>query len=300
MKTIDYQLLDIISCRNLLGEGVQWNDQDDSIWWTDIQSAKLYRYHPASRQLSQWDAPERIGCFAFVEDDPRLLVAFASGIAWWDIASGKYEWIARPEADIPGNRLNDGRVDRQGRFWVGGIVEQRQMADQVTGLYCLDHELQLKRQLTGLTISNGLCWSPDAGTMFHADSPTGNITAYPFSAATGGLGSPQVFAATTSGIEPDGACVDAEGNLWSAQWGSSSVQVYAPDGEPIMQIKLPVSQPTCVAFGGPALNWLLVSSARQGLDEAQQRLQPDAGNLFIFQTNVRGLAECRFRGSGKN
>lgn len=299
MRTIKYQLLDIIPCRNVLGEGVQWNDQDNAIWWTDIQSAKLYRYHPDSRQLSQWDAPERIGCFAFMQDDSRLLVAFASGIAWWDLQTGQYEWIARPEADVRGNRLNDGRVDRQGRFWVGGIVEERETAEQTTGLYCLDHDLQLKRQLTGLTISNGLCWSPDSSAMFHADSPSGNIDKYPFDAATGTLGSPQVFVSTASGIEPDGACVDAEGNLWSAQWGSGSVQVYTPEGQMITRIELPVSQPTCVAFGGPGLSWLMVTSARKGLDEAQQQLQPEAGNLFIFQTNARGLPECRFRGSEK-
>src|SRR5690606_32983981 len=124
--TIAFELLRIIPCHNRLGEGVQWNQLDESIWWTDIQAAKLYRYHPASEQLSHWDAPERIGCFAFVENDPRLLVAFASGIAWWEPGARTCEWIARPEAHTPGNRLNDGRVDRQGRFWVGGLVEQQE------------------------------------------------------------------------------------------------------------------------------------------------------------------------------
>lgn len=291
---LDYLLLDTVPCQNILGEGVQWNRADQSVWWTDIQAAKIYRYHPASKVLTDWSTPEAVGCFAFAQEDARLLVAFASGIAWLDLNSKTYEWVARPELNIKGNRLNDGRVDRQGRFWVGGVVDERQSAEQSTSLYCLNHHLQLSRHLSGLSISNALCWSPDSRYLYHADSPTHTIRVYDFDAATGALSNSRVFAEVAPDIEPDGACIDADGHLWSAQWGGSRVVRYTPAGEVATILKLPVSQPTCVAFGGPELDWLLVTSARKGLRASQLQAQPQAGNLMIFQTNVRGLPECRF------
>lgn len=286
-----YSLLDTVPCQNILGEGVQWNVADQSVWWTDIQAAKIYRYHPATKALNTWPTPEPVGCFAFAQKDSRLLVAFASGIAWLDLDSGAYAWLARPELTVTGNRLNDGRVDRQGRFWVGGLVEQ---AGQTAALYCLDSQLQLSCHLRGLSISNSLCWSPDSSHLYHADSPTHRIHVYEFDALSGKLGERRIFATTADGVEPDGACIDAQGYLWSAQWGGSRVVRYAPDGRVAMTLELPVSQPTCVAFGGPQLDWLFVTSARKGLSAEQLQAQPQAGDLMIFQTDVCGLPECRF------
>lgn len=288
-------LLDTVPCQNTLGEGVQWNDRDQSIWWTDIQSAKIYSYTPDNKQLREWSTPERVGCFAFCDTDERLLVAFASGIAWLDLTSGNYEWIARPELALTGNRFNDGRVDRQGRFWVGSIVEQQERDDQCAALYCLDGQLSISSHLKGLQISNSLCWSPDSRLLYHADSPTHAIRVFDFDAQTGALANPRIFAQAPSGIEPDGACIDAEGYLWSAQFSGGCVVRYAPDGREVASLALPFSQPTCVAFGGPQLDWLLITSARQGLSAAQLQAQPQAGNLMIYQTNVRGLPECRFK-----
>jgi sugar lactone lactonase YvrE len=292
---IQFTLLETLPCQNMLGEGVQWNSLDHSLWWTDIQAATLFRYHPETKILNQWPTPERVGCFAFAESDPRLLVAFATGIAWWDWRSGEYEWLARPELAITGNRLNDGRVDRQGRFWVGSIVEQSENNTQSAALYCLNTDGNLSRHLTGLTISNSLCWSPDSRRLYHADSPSHCITIYDFDTEQGGLSNPALFAQVNDSIEPDGACVDAAGYLWSAQWGGGRVVRYTPAGAVDTVLTLPVSQPTCVAFGGPNLDWLCITSARQGLTENQLNTQPLAGSVFIYQVNIMGLPECRFK-----
>lgn len=291
---MSYPLIDTVPCANILGEGVQWNAADQSVWWTDIQAAKIYRYHAATKNLQQWSTPEPVGCFAFAHRESRLLVAFASGIAWLDLDSGAYEWLARPELAVSGNRLNDGRVDRQGRFWVGGLVEQRAAEDQGTSLYCLDEQLQLSCHLNGLSISNSLCWSPDSRHLYHADSPTHRIHVYDFDASAGRLSNRRIFAETAEGVEPDGACIDSQGYLWSAQWGSSRVVRYTPDGQVAATVDLPFSQPTCVALGGPQLDWLLITSARKGLSAEQLQQQPQAGNLMIFQTDIHGLPECRF------
>lgn len=287
-------LIDTIPCSNLLGEGVQWNHLDGCFWWTDIHSAKLYRYHWGSKKLTHWDLPEKLGCFAFAKNDSRLLAAFASGFAWFDPEGGALEWVAKPEADLIGNRSNDGRCDRQGRFWMGSIREQQHTPEQCASLYSLAADGKVSRHLTGLHISNALCWSPDSRKLYHADSPTLSINVYDFDAATGALSNRQLFAQLEQGIEPDGACVDAQGYLWNAQWGGSRVVRYAPDARQDFVLPMPVTQPTCVAFGGDNLNLLAVTSARIGLTDEALQQQPQAGHVFIFQTDVQGLEESHF------
>ncbi len=287
-------LIDTVPCENLLGEGVQWNHQDGCFWWTDIHSATLYRYHLDTRKISHWDLPEKLGCFAFAKNDSRLLAAFASGFAWFEPQTGALAWIAKPEAHLIGNRSNDGRCDRQGRFWMGTIREQQHAPDQCAALYSLTADGDVHQHLAGLHISNALCWSPDSRKLYHADSPSHAINVYDFDAATGTFSNRQIFAQTEPGVEPDGACVDAQGYVWNAQWGGSRVVRYAPDGAKDFVLPMPVSQATCVAFGGEQLNVLAVTSARIGLSDEALRQQPQAGNLFIFQTDIQGLEESRF------
>lgn len=287
------QLVDTVPCENTLGEGIQWNKEDGCFWWTDIHSSKLYRYHLETKKVSTWDLPEKLGCFAFAKDDSRILAAFASGFAWFDVEAGSVEWIAKPE-NIPGNRSNDGRCDRQGRFWMGTVVDEKKSAEQFASLYCLQKSGEVSKHLSGLRISNSLCWSPDSRKMYHANSPSHILHSYDFDAQTGQISNPQVFAQTEEGVEPDGACVDAEGFVWNAQWGASRVVRYAADGTRDFVLSMPVSQATCLAFGGDKLNLLAVTSARIGLDEQALKQQPQAGNVFIFETDVFGLEESRF------
>jgi sugar lactone lactonase YvrE len=125
--------------------------------------------------------------------------------------------------------------------------------------------------------------------MYHADSPTHQIRAYDFDPNTASISNPRVFAKVESPVEPDGACTDAEGNLWNAQWGGSRVRCYSPDGALLQQIDLPVSQVTCVAFGGPELSWLFVTSARVGLSDEQLAQEPGAGDVFVYDAGTKGL-----------
>lgn len=287
-------LIDRVACNNQLGEGVQWNHMDGCFYWTDIHGKKFYRYEFASKELRAIDVPERLCCFAFAKNDSRLLAAFESGFAWFDVNNGAIEWIAKPEAHIKGNRSNDGRCDRQGRFWMGSVVEDRNHESQSAGLYCLEKDFSVSQHFSGLMISNALCWSPDSRKLYHADSPTHSIRVYDFDAETGELSNPEIFAHTSLDVEPDGACVDAEGYVWNAQWGGSQVVRYATDGSKNLVLDLPVTQPTCVAFGGPELNLLAVTSARFGLKEGELENQPQAGSLFIFATPFTGLTESWF------
>ena len=290
-----FQLRDTVVCENILGEGVQWNQHDQCVWWTDIPAAKLYRYSPTEKKLDEWVTPEPVGSFAFVEGDSRLLLALATGFAWFDLNTRRCDWIARPELTLAGNRFNDGRVDRQGRFWAGTTVEQKLSDDQAAALYCLDRQQGVTRHLEGLRISNSLCWSPDSLKLYHADSPNYQVDVYDFDAQNGQLSNKKIFAKVPPGIEPDGACVDQQGYVWNAQWGGGRVVRYSPTGEVDRILNLPVTQPTCVALGGPEMNWLFVTSARKGLSNSQLAVQPQAGALFIYQTDVCGLPEEWYR-----
>ena len=288
-------LIETLKVKNTLGEGVIWDAMGAAAWWTDIDGSKLYRYHLAEKQLDHWTTPERLGCFALVEDSDYLICGFASGFAYFNPHSThnpELQWLQKTEQDNPGTRLNDGRADRQGRFWAGSMVES---GDQGAGaLYCLDQQLQVTSKVSGLSISNGLCWSPDSMVMYHTDTPSRRINAYDFDAATGVIANQRCLVRTEKGCFPDGSTVDAEGYIWNAQWNASQVVRYSPAGEIDFILPLPVSQPTCVAFGGPQLDVLFVTSATQGLDNQALLAEPDAGNVFVFQTNIIGTADSRF------
>ena len=290
------ELIAEIPCANILGEGVQWNHREQAVWWTDIKSSKIFRYHLASEHLQSWHTPEAVGCFAFAENDERILLALASGFAWFEKNTGSIEWIAKPEANLVGNRLNDGRVDRQGRFWCGSIVEQKNAPDQSAGLFSLDAQGKTQQHLSGLTISNSLCWSLDSTKLYHADSPSHQIKVYDFDAQTGTLGDGKVFVQTNTSVEPDGSCIDAEGYLWNAEWGGSRLVRYNAEGIQVGELKTIVTQPTCMAFGGEHMNLLFVTSARIGLGEDELAAQPQAGNLFVYRTNFKGVNECWYKG----
>lgn len=290
------ELVEVIAVDNVLGEGIQWNAVDGCAWWTDIQSRKLYRWHPASATLENFCVPERAGCFALIEGSDELIVAFESGFARYCPATGATHWVARPEQGVTGRRFNDGRADRQGRFWAGTMVENRVAAgDRSASLYCIDHRGQMTRHIGGIEIFNGLCFSPDSRYCYFADSPTRHIFRFVFDVDNGRLGPGEIFAQTPEGGFPDGAAVDCDGCLWSAQWGAGQVIRYTPSGRIDAILPVPTRQPSCVAFGGPDLDLLLVTSAREGLSQASLAAEPLAGNVFVFRTCHTGLTEPRYR-----
>ncbi|QBY04232.1 SMP-30/gluconolactonase/LRE family protein [Thalassotalea sp. HSM 43] len=288
------KLLLEIEVTNTLAEGVQWHPETESIWWTDIEGLALYSFHLPSKSVIKHSTPYRVGCFAFIENDPRLLVAFEQGIAFYQIDSQEVQWLAKPEAQLPTHRFNDGRVDRQGRFWAGTMLEDQSLSTRA-GLYKYSAAEQAQKMIDDVLISNGLCWSPCSNVMYHADSPKHEIYRYQFEPISGEIKHKSLFAQTAQNCFPDGSTVDSQGFLWNAQWGGSKVVRYAPDGRIDMELFVPVSQPSCVAFAGTQLDLLVVTSARQGLSAEQIASQPKAGNLFIYQLHgIHGLAESKF------
>lgn len=287
----------VLPVANTLGEGVLYDDSTDCIWWTDIKGTELFCYRLGTDSLTRWQPPAAIASLGLTTAPGWLIVAFVHSIALYNPASGETLKLAEPEIHLPGNRFNDGRIDRQGRFWVGSMIENSALnpAASSASLYRVEHNGEITKTLDALQISNGLSWSPCSQWLYHADSPSGEIKRFAFDRRTGCLTAGKVWARAAQGHSPDGATVDAQGGLWSAHWGGHSVVRYGPDGQQDLSIPLPVSQPTCVALGGRDASLLFVTSARDGLTEAQKQAQPQAGHLFIFRVGHRGLPEPRYQ-----
>ncbi len=289
--TIHSQLHEIISVGNMLGEGVLWDPLGQRTWWSDIQGRRLFRYDPQDRALESFDLPERLCSFGLIQGSDEIIAAFESGFARYHPESAQLHWVSRPGHEAGNVRFNDGRIDRQGRFWAGSMVEGKGEAQGK--LYCLDGN-HLRVRLTGISISNSICFSPDGKQLYFADSPQRTILRFDLDPVSGTIGNRQVFATTPKGAFPDGANIDAEGCLWSAHWGAGRVVRYAPDGSISAIVEIPTSQVSCVAFGGAALDLLFVTSAKEGMSDATLKGQPHAGDVFVYKVNVEGLPEPRF------
>lgn len=281
-----------------LGEGVLWCERSHTVFWTDIHASRLWNHDPQSGATRSWPMPERLCCFAFTADPERLLIGLASRLAFFNLGTGAITPICRIEDDLPTTRLNDGRCDRQGRFVFGTLNEDAGRAP-IASFYRLNADLSLERlPLPGIAISNSICFSPDGTRMYHCDSMEGKIMVCDYDPASGAIANQRVFAdlAQQPG-GPDGSTVDADGHVWNAQWGGARVVRFAPDGRIDRIVDMPTAQPSCVAFGGAALDTLFVTSAHEGMSARQREQDALAGALFaVPETGVRGLPEVRFAG----
>jgi L-arabinonolactonase len=221
-----------------------------------------------------------------------MLAAFASGLSFYDPSTGKQQRIHDIEADLPSTRLNDGRCDRRGRFFVGGYdTSGRGLA----ALYRLDMDLSLHQLFGGLCSANSTCFSPDGQTMYFADTPKREIWAIDYDPDSGCLGDRRTFCRFDDqpGM-PDGSIIDAEGFLWNAQWNGARVVRYDKAGNIDRIIEMPCLNPTCLAFGGKTLDTLFITSARYQMSQEQILDQPQAGGLFAIKPGVNGLPESKF------
>lgn len=286
----------LLDARNLLGEGVTWCVRSQSLYWTDIHAATLWRYRPGDGSTQHWPMPERLASFALCEDDGWLLLGLASGLAFFHAESGKTIRIAEVEPGLP-TRLNDGACDRQGRFVFGtlhepGPDETRYAAGR---FYRLHKNLMLEQLPLGpVAISNSIAFSPDGTLMYYCDSMQRMVhrCSYGDSVADACM---HIDLSHQQG-EPDGSAVDSEGGLWNAEWGSGRIVRYDPDGNASFIVTVPTRQPTRVAFGGKQLNRLYITSARDGLSADALDKDPQAGGLFAVDVPFTGMPEPRFAG----
>ncbi len=276
--------------RCALGEGPIW--AHGRLFWFDIEGRRLHARGP-DRPEESWDFAEQASA-ATILPDGFLLIATETGLRIFDPATGQHNRIAPLEAELRATRSNDGRADRQGGFWIGTMGKTE--ADRAeNGAIWRFHGGMLRKLRTGVTIPNTFCFAPDGSRAYFADSARAQVFSWALDAGGWPEGEPEVFLDLSGrGVAPDGAVVDAEGALWLALWDGGKVIRVRPDGSVAAEVALPVSRPTCPAFGPSAegrLDRLYVTSAFTGLSEATRAAEPLAGATFVLEIDVAGLPE---------
>lgn len=291
------ELENVVRSQSKLGEGPLWSVEEQSLYWVDIHNCRVERFTPASRDHRVFEFDTAITALGF-RSRGGFVAATARGIGFMQLSSLTPDIAAHPEVDKLYNRFNDAAVDPQGRFWGGTMYEGPDTGEPTEGrLYRFDADGSLHLMETGLTISNGMGWSPDLKTMYFTDTLRRVIYAYDFDPASGTIDRRRVFV-DSSGEDgyPDGMEVDSEGGVWSARWGGWKVSRYDPDGKVEREIRLPVECPTSCAFGGEGLNELYITSAWTALTDEQHRQQPMAGDVFRLAMDIQGRAPWKFAG----
>jgi sugar lactone lactonase YvrE len=284
----------LVEASDKLGESPLWDERSQALYWVDSRGPSLQRYDAARGKPERWSLPALVGSIAFRRGG-GLLLALQTGVFRVAEAGAEPELIVDPEPDKPGNRLNDGRCEPAGRFWVGSMSERAR--DPVGSLYRIDPNGSCHRHGNEVIVPNSLAWSPDGKRMYFADTYRQVIWAFDYDAATGEARERRVFRDTSGHPgRPDGSATDAEGCLWNCEYGGWRVLRYRPDGEIDRVIELPVANPTCCCFGGADFRTLYVTSATQRLTPEELARQPHAGGVFALATDIAGLPEHRFAG----
>ncbi|MBV8794700.1 MAG: SMP-30/gluconolactonase/LRE family protein, partial [Hyphomicrobiales bacterium] len=248
----------MIDVKTILGEGPLWDVDEQRLYFIDSFGCNVFRCTADGREVRAWDVPEKIGSIA-LRRQGGAVVSLANGFHFLDLNSGDCELINDPEPDKPANRLNDGKVDKRGRFIAGSMDTMEEGPNGA--LYRLDPDLTVTTLERGIICSNGPCWSPDGRVFYFTDTWSGEISAYDYDLATGAIANKRRFAAMRfEGGAFDGATVDAEGCVWSAIVYAGKLVRYTPDGEVERVIDMPVKKVTSVMFGGPELDVLYVTS----------------------------------------
>ena len=286
----------------LLSEGPRWHEEAGELLWVDILGARFHRGSIAADGTLDLVASlefDRHVCAVAPVLGGGYVLAAGTGYLFVDEA-GTVSELAQPEGSRTDVRMNDGACDPQGRFWAGTMAYDE--SPDAGALYRLDLDGTCATVLTGLTISNGIGWSPDGSTMYLADSGTGRVEAFDFDGGRGTIsGRRTLVHVERPGVVPDGLTVDAEGGVWVALWGGGAVRQYAADGSLLATVRLPVERPTSCAFGGPDCATLFVTTARAGLDEVALARQPEAGHVFrVDGLGVRGVPCAPYRGRVDN
>ena len=280
---------------SLLGESPFWHPDEAALYWVDIPGKALNRWHPQTALHRAWALPAEAGCCAPMPGGD-LLLAMRDGLFRFDPATGQRSLLAAPPYDPRVERFNDGKADPQGRLWVGTIYEPRDAAQAVLYRWAAG---KLAKVAGGVTVSNGLAFSPDGRTLWWSDTAAGRIDALDFDPADGSLSRQRVFAQfpvkapgqdlASYGGRPDGAAVDVEGCYWSAMFEGQRLVRLSPGGDVLQSIPLPVRCPTMPCFGGPDGRTLYVTTARLNRPAEELAAQPWAGCVLSARVDVPGL-----------
>ncbi len=292
LKATPIEVID--KTRDILGESAVWDAQDQVLWWVDGIGCNIHCLNHSSGKKRSWNFNEEVGSIG-LRAAGGLVVGMRSGLFTFDPGDGELTEICRPDADFPDHRFNDGKVDRSGRFWTGTIKAAEY--EPRGRVFRLNPDRTTKMFLQGITCVNGLSFSPDNRLMYFSDSFSRKIEVFDYDDIDGEIYNRRFFAEVALGRGVcDGATVDADGCLWSANANGWCVTRYDPHGKVDMVFNLPVQKPTSLCFGGPDLSTLFITTGTRRLSDTEQAQQPLAGNLLAIRPGVKGIAEGRYAG----
>lgn len=263
------------------GEAPYWDAVSGTLWWLDIQGQRLLGYSPVSGAVRDHRLPLMPGFIAGMAAG-GLMLGLEDGLYAFDPRSGLGWRMFAVEADDPQTRLNEGKADTVGRLWFGSMDKSGNGAP-VGKLYCLDLDGTVRTERTGIRIPNGICFAPDGKTFYFTDSKSGTVEAIAYDPRAGTAGRSRAFATYEAGDMPDGACIDADGGLWTAVVGGGRIERRRPDGAVSLIVHLAISRPTMPMLGGLDGCTLFVTSQRRFLNGGQLALEPLAGNLLAVR-----------------
>jgi sugar lactone lactonase YvrE len=275
-----------------LGEGPVWDERSQELYFVDIMGHRVHAFAPGSGAHRSFSTNGPVGAVV-LRDDGGLVIAAVDGFFFANSDGTGLERFGEFRIDLGTVRFNDGKVSPGGHFLAGTMDHHH--ARPLGSLYILSGDGGVSVLLEGVTISNGLAWDADGTTFYYIDTPTHRIDAFNFDRGTGGLSNRRAVAEITDS-SPDGMAIDAEGCLWVACWGGSRVDRIDPaDGRRLATVPVPTSHVSSVAFGGPSLEDLYITTAREDLNAAQLGAENHAGDLFVARPGVPGLVSDRFK-----
>lgn len=298
MRTLAPKVDRIASYTALVGESAIWDRREEALLWVDIMGRKVLRTRPTSGETESWDFPEMTG-FVQPADDGTLLVGQHDTILKFDPADGSRRLFTRLEASVSGNRTNDACCDVQGRLWLGTMPLPETGLKPVGKLFRIDSDGSITLIESGLTIPNGIAFSPDGRTVYWADTPLTPFQVWRarYDPETGMPGEKELFVKLPEGGgRPDGATVDASGCYWLAAVRGSQLLRYTPEGKLDLTVRLPVARPTKIAFGGSDMKTMFVTSLSDGL--APEEKGPLDGSLLALDLGIQGLPPTEFATPG--
>ena len=282
----------LLDAKATLGEGPVWDAKSQTLYWIDILEKRIYAGTELLVQLDQF-----IGCLA-PRPNGNLLIALSGGDGISSFVElqpdSSQQTVLATLSESANTRFNDGKCDPAGRF-IAGTMDVNEK-DPIGSVYSFDGK-QVTKLFSGVTISNGLTWSPDHRTFYYIDTPTRKVQAFDYDIATGQITNPRTAIQVPDSLGwPDGMTSDTDGNLWIALWGGAQVTKWNPHtGQLLEQIPVPALQTSSCIFGGKDMNELFITSARKGLSEADLKKYPLSGGLFKVITKVTGMPTFEFK-----
>ena len=286
IKRVDAQLVSRVNCQ--LGEGAFWDSNRNILWFVDIEKGNVHGYKPSSKEVSSFSTGQKLGTLVPAAQKNVLVLGLQSGIFKSDFKGKNLIKIAVPFNLKPNQRLNDGKCDPAGRFWVGGMSMDEK--NNRSNLYMMDDKKNIVVKLDSISISNGIVWRRDGKKMFYIDTPTRTVKSFDFEVNTGQITNQKIAIQTPDSLGwPDGMTIDENDNLYIGMWGGGCVSIWnSNSGKLIGKVVVDAKNVTSCAFGGSDRRTLYITTARQGLSRTELDQYPLSGHLFSARMETPG------------